>query len=410
MFIEESQTAPSRHLDIAQLLLSNEELGIDPDDALEPTKKDLSKIVQLLGKDDTTTDEKTEDYPDGFKVLEIYFREFSKYPLLSQEEIIALTTVIQKYSSEYRVRDFKLEQFRRKIERSKLGPTEEEKEIEKALLKNMQEIQNIPDFINAVNKMIRSNLRLVIKIAKKFMREMDFEDVVQNGNVGLRKAVLRYKPEKGFAFTTYAVWWIWQAITRAIIDTESTIRIPVHATTDVRHLKNAVWNLAEKGITSPTVEKIAEEMTLLSKQPHHINTPFARHKKQRQPTANDKKPVTPDQVRKFVRAAFATRTAELDRYVDEDESITFGESVQYEESSGIHTDPLKEIMYRKIREIVESDILKEKERLTVKRRFLRQPSHTLYQVGEAFGVSHEKVRQIQEKALDKLYRAMLDAA
>ncbi|MBI4994946.1 sigma-70 family RNA polymerase sigma factor [Candidatus Peregrinibacteria bacterium] len=385
--------------------LDFDQLSLDPNDALEPTEEDLQKMEQLLERDDETAN----DYPDGLNTMEIYFHEFFKYPLLSREEVVELTTVIQKYSSEYRVRESQLEQFRRRIDRSKLGPTEEEEKTEKALREDMQKIQNIPEFINAVNKMMRSNLRLVISIAKKFIRAIDFEDVVQNGNVGLRKAVLRYKPEKGFAFTTYAVWWIWQSITRNIADTEKTIRIPVHATAEVRYFKNAVWSLAEKGIIRPTVEEIAEEMTLLAQQPHNITTPFARRKKQRQPKTNDKKPVTPEKVKKLLRAALTTQIAELDEYVDEDENTTFGESVQYEEGSRMHIDPLKETMRREVRKIVESDVLTERERLIIKRRFLRRNPHMLREISDTLEVSYEYVRQIQEKALDKLYAAMLDA-
>ena len=298
--------------------------GIDllPDDFdEEPNIEDLKEVEELK------LDEITDTSYEGISVddpVRMYLREIGKIPLLTFDE---------------------------------------ELELAKRILEGDEE---------AKQKLAESNLRLVVSIAKKYVgRGMLFLDLIQEGNMGLIKAVEKFDYTKGFKFSTYATWWIRQAITRAIADQARTIRIPVHMVETINKLIRTSRNLLQQMGREPTPEEIAKEMEIPVEKVVEI-----------QKIAQD--PVS------------------LETPIGEEEDSHLGDFIQDEDSPAPHDAASYTLLREQLEEVMNT--LTPREAKVLKLRFGLEDgkSRTLEEVGKEFNVTRERIRQIEAKALRKL--------
>ncbi len=291
----------------------------------EPETHDLENEEELSDEELAITAENVDAFADDS--VRLYLREIGKIPLLTAEE---------------------------------------EAELAQRIVKGDKK---------AKDKMVEANMRLVVSIAKRYGgRGLDFLDLIQEGNTGLLRAVDKFDPKKGFKFSTYATWWVRQAITRAIADQARTIRIPVHMVETINKVLRTTRKLTTELNREPTNEEIAKAL--------------------------DMEPEKIDYVMR-IKQDIASLDASVGRDGDDEDSV-LGDFVEDEERDSPEEAASNQILKEQLSEIIAT--LSDREQKIIRLRFGiggGRP-HTLEEVGAEFDVTRERIRQIEAKALSKL--------
>ena len=304
----------------------------------------LDELLSIVSKN--SDDINAEDVDDLEKEME---------QLMSTEEI-------EKLQESFAIDD-PVRMYLKEIGRVPLLSADDEREFATSM-KNGDE--------NAKNKIVEANLRLVVSIAKKHVgKGMAFLDLIQEGNLGLMKAVEKFDSEKGYKFSTYATWWIRQAITRAIADQARTVRIPVHMVETIHKVSRVSRQLLQELGREPTPEEIADKIDM-----------------------------TPEKVRDTMK--YALEPVSLETPIGEEEDSHLGDFIPDEDSPA----PAEAASYTLLKEQL-NDVLKtltprEEEVLRLRFGLDDGRTRTLEEVGEKFQITRERIRQIEAKALRKL--------
>jgi len=295
---------------------------------------------------------------DGDMLLEGNLEDDLDLANLEEEELVDPVDLAAEYNLDDPVR-----MYLKEIGQIKLLSAEEEVELAKRVAEGDQV---------AKNKLTEANLRLVVSIAKKYSgRGLHILDLIQEGNTGLIRAVDKFDWQKGNKFSTYATWWIRQAITRAIADQARTIRVPVHMVEVINKATRCNRKLVQELGREPTVEEIAKELNL--------------------------------PVEKIIEAnRTAADTLSLDTPVGDEEDTSIGSFVEDERTPGPADATSNAMLAEALKEIL--DTLTEREADVLRMRFGMYDgrTHTLEEVGQIFGVTRERIRQIENKAIRKL--------
>ena len=321
-------------------------LDVDDEDEIEVEKIDLS-------------------VPDGVSIedpVRMYLKEIGKVPLLSAEEEIELAKNMEAGA----VAKEKIAILKSREENA----TEEELAEIKEEIKNLQKDLDAGD--EAKKRLAEANLRLVVSIAKRYVgRGMLFLDLIQEGNLGLIKAVEKFDYRKGYKFSTYATWWIRQAITRAIADQARTIRIPVHMVETINKLIRVSRQLLQELGREPSPEEIAAEM----------NMPVER-------------------VREILK--ISQEPVSLETPIGEEEDIHLGDFIQ-DDNVPVPADAAAfTLLKEQLEEVLGTLTEREQKVLTLRFGLEDGRARTLEEVGKEFNVTRERIRQIEAKALRKL--------
>ena len=294
-------------------------------DFVEPESRDIEDEEELTDEELAITAENVDAFADDS--VRLYLREIGKIPLLTPEEEADLAQRIVKGDKK------------------------------------------------AKDKMVESNMRLVVSIAKRYGgRGLDFLDLIQEGNTGLLRAVDKFDPEKGFKFSTYATWWVRQAITRAIADQARTIRIPVHMVETINKVLRTTRKLTSELNREPTNEEIAKALNM--------------------------EPEKVDYVMR-IKQDIASLDASVGRDGDDEDSV-LGDFVEDEDRDRPEDAAANQILKEQLSEIIAT--LTDREQKIIRLRFGigGERPHTLEEVGSEFDVTRERIRQIEAKALAKL--------
>ena len=350
------------------IALETSPLELDSVDFNERTDEDLTEPLPETLK--TTRGGSGTGYAQGNNedTVGAFFKEMARYPLLNAEEEIELAHSV-KFLME-------AEEVRQKLQENLHRPPTKTEWASALQLDNERQLENrLYRGRSAKRKMIRSNLRLVVSIAKRYLnRGVPFLDLIQEGAIGLNRAAEKFDPNKGYKFSTYAYWWIRQAITRTIANDARTIRLPIHIVEKLNKLKKAQRILKQDLQRNPNERELAEALE-----------------------------ITPEQLRQLLQ--LRRQSLSLNHRVGKGEDTELVDLLE-DDDLQLPEDKMNEMMMRQEIFAVLSDVLTEREKDVISLRYglaTSQP-YTLEEVGGMFNLSRERVRQIQTKAMRKLRR------
>ncbi|MFI3329532.1 MAG: RNA polymerase sigma factor RpoD [bacterium] len=296
--------------------------------------------------------------PQTIKVddpVKMYLKEIGEIKLLTFEEETELATDIINGN-------YALDQLKTIEEEGATLPQEDIDQLNALVLKMNQ----------SKEKLIQANLKLVVSIAKKYIgRGLALLDLIQEGNMGLMKAVEKFDSKKGFKFSTYSTWWIRQAITRAVADQARTIRIPVHMVETINRLVRIQRQLVQELSREPLPEEVAAKMG-----------------------------ITVEKVQQIQK--IAQEPVSLESPVGEEDDSSLGEFISDKNALDPYEFTAKDMLKRELNEVLEELTDREEKVLRMRFGLLDGRSRTLEEVGKEFGVTRERIRQIEAKALRKL--------
>ncbi len=352
--IEQAEAADAPRL--ADYLADIAASDTDEDKTEEPTDDELIAVAQT----DTTPDEPNSNIDDYLANIDVddpiglYLKEVAQTPLLDAQEEVQLA---------------------QRIEQGRMARVDLTQGKGKISGKRMTELrQNIEDGWEARQHIIKANGRLVISVAKKYMnRGVPFLDLIQDGNIGLIRASKKFDYRRGHKFSTYATWWIRQAITRSIADNSRTIRVPVHMSDDINKMLRVQHHLMQRLGREPSVEEIA---AALDKPPKKIENMMAIHR----------------------------RPVSLDAPVDDDDDSSLGDFLPDDQSADADTEnsATYAMLREALREVIKTIPPREARIIELRYGLVNGEAHTLEEVGRKMGVTRERVRQIESQALSRL--------
>ncbi|GFZ75057.1 hypothetical protein HPP_0150 [Hydrangea phyllody phytoplasma] len=325
-------------------LISDEKLiELEEDEDEKISKEEISKIHSDIKMDDS---------------VRMYLKEIGQIPLLSLAEEQKKSILV-----------FLGKQAKQNLAKHKT------KEIELSEEQLQEAHDQIEQARRAKDILVESNYRLVVSIAKRYIgRGILFLDLIQEGNMGLMRAVDKFDYQKGFKFSTYATWWIRQAITRAIADQARTIRIPVHIVETINKMALCTRKLTQKLKKKPTVEELADKMNISAEKIRSIQY-------------IEKKPIS----------------LEAPARENEEDETSLGDFISDPNILSPHEYMMKEVTQNLLDEVLENTLTDREEKvLKMRYGFLDGKTHTLEEVGALFGVTRERIRQIESKALRRL--------
>jgi RNA polymerase primary sigma factor len=331
----------------------DDDFGLEEDDENEPDDLSLSGLEveeeELINIETIASSIKIDD------PVRMYLKEIGQIPLLTHE----LETKYAVQVSNGRYAKEQIDEYNQGI-----------LDLEESDLEELKETIRIA--AEAKNKLVEANYRLVVSIAKRYVgRGLLFLDLIQEGNMGLMRAVDKFDYEKGFKFSTYATWWIRQAITRAVADQARTIRIPVHMVETINKMIRIQRQLIQDLGREPSIEEIADKMG-----------------------------ITPEKVQNIQR--IAKEPISLEAHVGEEEDSSLGDFISDPNALTPHEYMLQEMVKQTLDEVLETLTDREEKVLRLRYGLFDGKNHTLEEVGREFGVTRERIRQIEAKALRKL--------
>jgi len=330
-----------KYITYEQLAEALKGLEIDNDSLDEIYNTLMDNDIQILADDEEATD------PDGV-------------PKLIEEEPILLDDA--ELTKDININD-PVRMYLKEIGRISLLSPEEELELSERVAKGDEA---------AINKLAESNLRLVVSIAKRYVgRGLLFLDLIQEGNIGLMKAVDKFDSDKGYKFSTYATWWIRQAITRALADQARTIRVPVHMVETINKMSRIQRQLTLELNREPSEDELAKKMG-----------------------------ISVEKVREVIK--ISQEPVSLETPIGEEDDSHLGDFIKDESSMSPEEYATNEILKEEIKSVLMTLQVREQEVLELRFGLVDGTCHTLEEVGKKFNVTRERIRQIEAKALRKL--------
>ena len=346
----------------------DDEVVVDASGGVPVSEFEEPNVEELLDEEEMDEETLNGQYLDDVSddSVRLYLREIGKIPLLNAEEELDLAQQVVANREE-------LEEIQAKIAEI------DEIDVAERTAKQVSERQALQTKATKLSrpkdKMAEANMRLVVSIAKRYSgRGLDFLDLIQEGNTGLLRAVEKFDPDKGFKFSTYATWWIRQAITRAIADQARVIRIPVHMVETINKLLRTQRRMTQELNREPTMEELSKELEM---EPSKI-----------------------EYVMK-IKQDIHSLDAGVGRDGDEEDSV-LGDFIEDEDSATPEESASNQLLKEQVQAVLST--LSDREQKIVKMRFGLEngKSHTLEEVGQEFAVTRDRIRQIEAKALAKL--------